>query len=266
MKKPIVLNRFGSKLEFIELSENTYKHKDKIIVDRYNVLNGTFNLTNFSSPGFFTKIGEVKDQNNFSKFNNIRCLDMPIKMAGSNEYRIPKEFLQFLPTIKQMLNFEHTYNDDILNFFAYLTIDQTEPNGSEYHREPGLHVDGFQGMRIQPKVKCDRSYIVVNNNCPSFWNQPFESVISMDDSKQNLFHEFDRTKKPSSEIKIKPYDIMFMDCYAVHSANKIEEEIPRTFVRLSYSVRQFDRLNNSHNNCFDYSWKMVSRNISDVLK
>lgn len=187
-------------------------------------------------------------------------------MAGSDEYRVPKEFLQFLPTIKQMVNFEHTYNNDVFNFFAYLTVDQTKPNGSAYHREPGLHVDGFQGARIQPKVKCDRSYIVVDNNCPSFWNQSFDSVIYMDDSRQNIFHEFDRTRKKSSEIKINPYDIMFMDSYLVHSANKIEEDIPRTFVRLSYSVRQFDRLNNSHNNCFDYSWKMVSRNISDILK
>jgi len=265
-KKPLVFNEFGNKSNYLSPNYHCLIEPDKNLVSYYNsVLNQPFNLKRFRRPGVFRKIGKVEDTLEYSEFNSIRCLDMPIKMAGSNEYKIPLEFKQFIATVSQMIAFEHGHNSDILDFYAYLTIDQTNPGNSEYHREPGLHVDGFQGSRIQPKVRCDRSYIVFDNNCPSIWNQSFETVEFMDPAKQNVFYEFDRTKHWSSEIRPNPYDITFIDSYLVHSANKIEDSKPRTFVRLSYSVRQFDRKGNSKNNCFDYSWEMFSRNISKEL-
>lgn len=267
MKKPLEFNQFGSKDNFLTPNYHCIISPDKNLISYYDaVLNQPFNLKRFRRPGVFRKIGSVENHKEYSTFNSIRCLDMPIKMAGSNEYKIPNEFKQFLDPLSQMVAFEHAHNPDVLNFFGYVTIDQTMPGSSEYHREPGLHVDGFQGRRIQPKVKCDRGYIVFDNNCPSIWNQSFETVETMDDSTQNFFHEFDRTKHWSSEIKPNPYDITFIDSYLVHSANKIEEDKPRTFVRLSYSVRQFDRLGNSKNNCFDYEWNMEARNIAKDLK
>lgn len=267
MKKPLQFNQFGSKQEYLTPNYHCLIEPDKNLISYYgSVLNQPFNLKRFRRPGVFRKVGVIEDKKQFCDFRFIRCLDMPIKMKGSNEYRIPKEFSQFLDAFSKMIAFEHAHNSDVLNFFAYATIDQTMPNGSEYHREPGLHVDGFQGRRIFPKVKCDRSYIVFDNNCPSIWNQSFETVETMDDSTQNFFHEFDRTKHHSSEIVLNPFDITFIDSYLVHSANKITENVPRTFVRLSYSIRQFDRLGNSKNNCFDYAWEMVERNIAKVLK
>ena len=164
----------------------------------------------------------------------------------------------------KMIAFETAHNENVIDFYAYLTIDQSETTGRETHREAGLHVDGFQGKRIEPKVECDRSYIVFDCDCPSFWNQSFETVEDMNEGTQNIFHEFDRTKHYSSEIKCVPFNIYFMDCYAVHSANKAENA-KRTFCRLSFSVRQFDRLGNSHNHLFDYNWQMFTRDIHSAL-
>jgi len=40
----------------------------------------------------------------------------------------------------------------------------------------------------------------------------------------------------------------------------------RTFFRLSYSPRMFDRLGNTHNPLFDYSWPMVPRDFHSLVK
>ena len=229
------------------------------------VLNKPFDKKRFRRAGVFRTVGEVANQEDFSDFKGIRCLDMPIKMKGSKDYRIPREFSQFIDSISKMIAFENAHNKRHLDFYAYLTIDQSESNGRATHREAGLHVDGFQGDRVQPKVECGRSYITFDCDCPSFWNQSFETVENMDVSTQNIFHEFDRTKHYSSEIKCDPYQIYFMDSYAVHSANKAIEP-KRTFLRLSYSTREFDRLGNSHNHLFDYKWDMFKRDIHLSLK
>lgn len=229
-----------------------------------SVLNMPFNKKRFRRAGVFRNIEKIDDVKTFAEFKGIRCLDMPIKMAGSKEYRVPKELEQFLESISKMIAFETAHNENVIDFYAYLTIDQSETNGRETHREAGLHVDGFQGKRIDPKVECDRSYISFDCDCPSFWNQSFETVEYMNEETQNVFHEFDKTKHYSSEIKCLPFNIYFMDCYAVHSANKAENT-KRTFCRLSFSVRQFDRLGNSHNHLFDYKWDMFTRDINSVL-
>lgn len=227
------------------------------------ILNVPFSKSNFKFPGMFSRIDSVIRKKSFSKFQGIRCLDMPIKMAGDDEYRIPLEFNQFIEPISKIINYEKVHNDRLKDFYAYLTVDQTETMMGDCHREPGLHVDGFQGARINPKVICDRSYIITDCDCPSFWNQGF-GVTGLDESKDNFFLEFDKQKNLTNKMDALPYEIYFMDCYAVHSANRATQP-KRTFLRLSFSVRQYDRLGNSHNNCFLYDWKMVKRDTPDNL-
>ena len=263
--KIIDYKEFGSDCFSISPIWYCLSNPDKNLISYYDtVLAAPFNKKRFRRAGVFRNIAEIGGKFSFSKFGGIRCLDLPIKMAGSKEYRIPKEFAQFIEPISDMVAFENAHNKNSIDFYAYLTIDQSKTKKNETHRTSGLHVDGFQGARINPKVACDRSYIVTDCDCPSFWNQSFETVETMDDSTRNIFHEFDRTKHYSAEIKCLPYNIYFMDSYAVHSANSSIKP-SRTFCRLSFSIRQYDRLGNSHNNCFDYKWDMVERNIAANL-
>lgn len=254
---------FGSQESWVSPYWSCLVNPDSNLKKYYKaVLNTPFNKKRFRRAGVFRNIGKIN-----SRFDNlsIRCLDLPIKMAGSKEYRIPTEFNQFLEVISNAISFEVAHNEDLVNFYAYLTIDQSQTKIGDTHRNAGLHVDGFQGARINPKVWCDRSYIICDCDTPSFYNQSFETVENMDDNTQNVFHEFDKTAHYSSEIRCIPYCIYMMDCYAVHGANKSISS-NRTFVRLTFSVREFDRLGNSHNNCFNYNWKMIERNISQILK
>lgn len=261
----IINNNFGKEGEFITPSYSCLLEKDEGLEKYYNeVLNKPYNKKRFRRPGCFRNIGSIEDYIHFMQFDNIRCLDMPIKMSNSNEYRIPNELKQFSEVIEKVIAFEHKHNKEVIEFYAYITIDQTK-DVEKFHRKPGLHVDGFQGDRIQPKVKCDRSYITVSGDAPIFYNQGFETVENMEDSVYNIFYEFDKTKHYSSAIKTNPFEIYFMDSYLVHSAD-VAKQKTRTFFRISYSVRQYDRKGNSHNNCFDYNWNMIKRNIHKGLK
>jgi thymidylate kinase len=50
-------------------------------------------------------------------------------------------------------------------------------------------------------------------------------------------------------------------------ANVSDEPVTRTFVRIIYSTRQYDRLGNTHNPAFEYQWDMVRREAQlDLLK
>ena len=269
MKKPLEFREYGAKNEFLTPNYACLINPDTNLVKYYDsVLNQDFTKKRFRRPGVTRRIDKIENKVCFSFQQNIRCLDMPIKMAGSKEYRLPNEFENFLEPISKMISWEHAHNSKVNDFYAYLTVDQSEANVGEFHREQGLHVDGFQGARINPKVWCDRSYIALDCNMPSIYNQSFETVEALDDETYNIFHEFDRTKHYSSEILFNPYDILFMDGYAVHGANPVSNpaESKRTFLRVSYSVRVFDRLNNSKNNSFDYNWEMVERSIASTLR
>lgn len=228
-----------------------------------NVLNQPFSRKRFRRGGVFRFIGKVSDLVTFCAYRDMRCLDMPIKMPGS-DYRLPAEFAPWSEAVAMAASFEHTHNKDVDNFYAYLTVDQKPVEAGASQRKSGLHVDGYQGARISPKVACDRSYIVVSSTPPIIHNQAF-SVEHLDDSEVNVFHEFDRLAHESSAIIPKSFQMVFMDCYTVHGTRPMLQGGGRTFFRLSYSVRQYDRLGNSHNHLFDYKWEMVERSIHTAL-
>lgn len=227
------------------------------------VLNKPFDRKRFRRNGVFRFVGDITDTGRFSADQGMRCLDMPIKMPGS-EYRLPAEFAAWSEAVAMAASFEHTHNKAVDDFHAYLTVDQiwVEPGTSQ--RKSGLHVDGYQGARISPKVACDRSYIAVSNTPPVIHNQAFP-IEHLDDSKLNVFHEFDRLAHESSAIIPEAFRMVFMDCYTVHGTRPMPLGGERTFFRLSYSVRQYDRLGNSHNHLFDYNWNMVERSIHTAL-
>ena len=59
-------------------------------------------------------------------------------------------------------------------------------------------------------------------------------------------------------------EINLMDAYCVHRGSEAEVETFRTWIRLSFEVRVFDRLGNAHNPMFDYNWIMQKRDIEGL--
>lgn len=190
---------------------------------------------------------------------------MPIKFPGNKEYRIPGVLKEYQTIIEKIANVEQKNNPIIEQCYAYLTIDKKILTPGITTRKGGIHVDGFQGDRINPKLPADHSYIIYDNHPTIFYNQPFYVGENWKTSCHDYFKGFEKQKKHYNQITYHPYQILLISAYCLHEAPLVLEEYFRTFFRLSYTVRKFDRLGNAHNPLFDYHWEMKARNTPSSL-
>lgn len=205
-----------------------------------------------------------KNREIFDNLPEMRILDMPIKFPGSN-YRIPKEISSLAPIIYDIARNEYNANKKSDDYYCYITVDCRDVEPGKTTRKSGLHVDGFQGARISPKLPVDHSYIVSNNNPTIFYNQPFKVGEDWDMNCHNYFEGFELQKDVSKQVVYPNHSVLLIDAYCLHEAPVATEKQKRTFLRMSYTVREFDRLGNAHNPLFDYNWEMVPRDIQSTL-
>lgn len=191
--------------------------------------------------------------------------DMPIKFPNS-DVRLPIELSQFENTIRKILEIEKAINPDYDEYYCYLEVDQGEVRPGTLQRELPCHVDGLQGARTNPKVKINHSYIVGSALPTIFYNQPFD-LSRLDETKHNFFWEMNRQVRETNSahaVQGQPWEIQLMDAYTVHRGCEATEPVFRTWIRLSFEVRIFDRVGNTKNPLFDYNWKMEPRDIEDL--
>lgn len=186
-----------------------------------------------------------------------RCLDMPIRMPNSDRYHLPTEWVGLLPLIEQITATEHAHNLNWKDYYTYITVDCKEVELSEQQRHGGLHVDGFQGARISPKTKITRNYVMTTNGGTRFYPQPF---IVVDETKYNVFQGFDLQAKDIF-FTAKENVAYFMDAYTVHESGLAERAGMRTFLRVTYDLKKFDRSGNTHNSMLNYDWDMIERKV-----
>ncbi len=217
-----------------------------------------WDLDCFNTLQIPTKLGKIG--NEFSYSSGVRILDMPIKMPHSNKYSIPKELKQWYSVIKRIIELEHHFNSYIDKYYAYITIDQGYVKKGMTQRHEGCHVDGFQGGRIKNKNSINRSYIISDVDTTLIYNQKFK-VNLLDENKHDFFKELELQSNKNNIWQPEPYEIVLMNVYTVHKAAIAKSDGYRTFFRISYDVREFDRLGNTHNPMFDYNWNMVHRNV-----
>lgn len=185
-----------------------------------------------------------------------RCLDMPLRIAGQETYAIPEEWEALFPLIRDIIAHEQAHNPNWRDYYTYMTVDCTPVAAGQQQRHGGLHVDGFQGSRINPKTKVTRNYVMTTNGGTRFYQQPF---IVPDVEKFNVFHAFDLQAK--DYIVAEENTVYFMDAYTVHESGISTNPGNRTFLRVTYDLKRFDRLSNSHNSMLDYDWDMVERQV-----
>lgn len=222
-----------------------------------------WDLDNFGIPRKPVIAGVVGDRSAFCTTGAPRTLDMPIKFPGT-DYRLPLELVQLQGVLETIIGFEHAINPHADEYYAYVTVDQGMVRQGEMQRKGGLHVDGFQGARIQPKTYINRSYVVADMVPTVFYDQPFQTA-HMDETRHNFFLDFDRQAQEGCVWRPEPFEIVLMDAYTVHRSDSAKQECFRTFLRVSYDVKIFDRLGNAHNPLFDYQWEMMARDTQAHL-
>lgn len=239
--------------------------KDSPIIQ---ALNQVWDLKNFKIPRVPVSLGFLPEEERrlFSQKGMPRTLDLPIKFPGS-AFLVPKVFAQLRPLIQRVANYEMTINPDCFDeYYCYMTVDQGLVKKGVLQREAPCHVDGFQGARWNPKVRGNHTYVISDAIPTAYYVQPFE-LDHLDEAKHNFFWEFNRqVALTNSQHVWKPqaFELNLMDCYSVHRGDNATEDTFRTWVRLSFEVRIFDRLGNAHNPLFRYNWKMVPRDIEGL--
>ena len=113
-------------------------------------------------------------------------------------------------------------------------------------------------------MRNNHTYTVSNAVPTAYYIQPFDFDL-LDDTKHDFFWEMNRqVALTNSAFMWQPSDneMTMMDCYCVHRGTEATEEIFRTFVRISFEARIFDRLGNAHNPMFRYASGRWCRAIS----
>lgn len=190
-----------------------------------------------------------------------RCLDMPIRLSGQKEYCVPEEWSSLVPMIREIIATEHVHNPNVFDYNTYITVDSKMVQPDEQQRHGGLHVDGFQGARIDPKTKITRNYVATTNGGTRFYPQPF---IVVDENRYNVFQGFDLQAK--DYVVAKENTVYFMDAYTVHESGLASHEGVRSFLRVTYDLKIFDRLGNTRNSMLDYNWTMEARNVHETVE
>lgn len=191
-----------------------------------------------------------------------RCLDMPLRLAGETEYRLPLDWLAIKGVLEKLVSIEESHNPNWRDYNTYMTIDAKDVTVGEQQRHGGLHVDGFQGTRIVNKTKVTRNYVATSNGGTQFWPQRF---VVADPEKFNAFKGFD-LQVEGEPFVAKPDRFYFMDAFTVHESGYAEFDGKRVFIRLTYDLKEFDRLGNTRNPNLDYDWSMVARNAQDLVE
>lgn len=240
------------------------KEQSPIIAD----LNTVWDTTKFLTPRKPVSLGILSAQQLevFRQPGVARTLDMPIKFPGSN-FRIPESLKQFKEIIEIVANYEATINEECFDeYYCYMTVDQGWVNPNTLQREAPCHVDGFQGARWNPKTRINHTYVVGDELPTSYYIQPFD-LSRLDEAKHNFFWEMNNiVAKTKSQYAWTPEkgEINLIDAYTVHRGTEATQRVFRTWVRLSFEVRKFDRLGNAHNPLFQYDWEMVKRDIEGL--
>jgi hypothetical protein len=203
-----------------------------------------------------------KEDLNAEKYKQLpRCLDMPLRLAGQEEYRLPTEWEPLKGTLEKVISVEHEHNTSWNDYHTYLTVDTNKVAKGTQQRHAGLHVDGFQGNRIKEKTKVTRNYIATSNGGTLYFPQRF---ISADPEHFNVFLGFELQADTSALCDENTF--YFIDAYTVHESGFAQHNGERLFIRVTYDLKRFDRLGNTHNSSLDYDWEMVKRNIQETLK
>lgn len=242
------------------------EYKDVKILEEMNTI---WNLDKFHQTRTPIKVDTLNqyERELMDIKNDIRILDMPIKFPDSNEFRIPEELRQFIPIFQKIINIEYSINNRMSEYYCYLSVAQNVVRQGTLHREAPCHVDGFQGALWNPKVEINHTYTVENGIPTTFYNQPFDFSL-LDDKKHNFFWEMNRQVALTNSQyahTFDPYDIVLMNAYNVHRGSECQEkEKYRTWIRLSFEKRIFNRLGNTHNPMFEYNWNMIPRDIESL--
>ena len=238
----------------------------------YRDLGTTWDIAKYAEPRQPVSLGLVGEQIRATFGRPLptwaqHVLDMPIKFPGT-DVRLPRELESIAPALRHIVQIDQQLVPDWHRYYAYLSVHQAEIKAGERMRENPYHVDGFQGPRWTKKHPVNRSYLLSDAVPTAFYPMSFP-IDHLDLERDDVYAEFAHRIESAPDAPVwraRDFELTLMDAYCVHRSDVATQPVFRTWIRVSWETRIFDRLGNSHNPLFDYSWEMVNRDTDPRIR
>jgi hypothetical protein len=196
----------------------------------------------------------------------VNVLDMPIKLPFG-ELRVPHGLPSWVhDVIDRAVAFEAAHVTLPDPWHIYLTVQQSVVASGTTQRHAGAHIDGMQGSAYpEPLVGC-HAYLLSTVAPTTFYPQPFR-LSGFQKDRDNLFRILDEQKDVTRSHTPMPGELVVASCYSVHEAGVSPLTGLRTFVRVEFSMKRFDREENTRNARIDTTtWEYLPRPIPTHLR
>lgn len=226
----------------------------------------TKNLNKLNMP---LTIGQIATENRpyFDKRTNTQVFDMPIYMPNQG-WRIPRELSPYLPALTKIVAAESLSNTKMRECITYITTDYGIVAPAGHARREGLHVDGFltkANARADQDgiIWGDNTYIVSNRQelQTEFYAGPFNLNDVDTENPQAVLQAFSAQGKNMPYSQANAYDIVKLTCNNVHAVhpNTSGMYIERSFMKVTFSTRLFNRGGNTVNPQLQYRFMYMPR-------
>ena len=186
------------------------------------------------------RIGYIPNPEEFS--NNILTdgyadiYRMPIKDAGSNEYRLPAELARYADTIKLIAEDQHARSPAAQYKHAVLYVTRNYVPRNSFQRTPSWHCDGGESVAVRfnsdkPVAPNVPVHVYIASDCitTQVQSKPVANAFSLFGHPHGSVAEQDRCSR-----KLDPYEITLMNNYVWHRGTRAEEGAMRNFISVMY--------------------------------
>ena len=175
----------------------------------------------------------------------VRVLRCPIKPAGSDTVRLPRELRALSPLVRHVCELEAHANPDFAAFWCHITFERTKVEEGATQRVGGWHVDGFQGVRV-PRHRAEHSYLWADHQAVECCVQPF-FVSHLDPARHNVFDELVRQAREENALAGFESHVYLVDPYLVHRTPVMRRAGWRSFARITFTETELEDPMNTRN-------------------
>lgn len=178
-------------------------------------------------------------------------LYMPIKMADSDEIRMPKRLWQFnrlLNSIRILGTGADRHTDILKGKYLYISAKHMLVNPGFWGGRGGYHCEGF--------MSDDTNWLWYDENPPTFNSTKF------DITPDPIFSlaEFEQQADYRNEVKYPEFSLLELNPYTVHKITPVTRYFQSTVVKFTLSKNKYNLIGNTHNYDINYDWEMYPRN------
>lgn len=161
---------------------------------------------------------------------------LPIKNAGSNQYRLPAELARYADTIKRIAEDQHARSKAALFKYAVLYVTRSFVSRNSFQRTPSWHCD--DGESVASRIQCDKPaslnvpvhvYVASDVVPTQVQNQPVSNAYSLFGHPHGSLAE----QKQASRL-LDPYEIVLMNNYVWHRGTFAAQGTMRNFLSVMY--------------------------------